>query len=47
MNRALLAAHILNATPANPPSVKRSLYWAVAVAFILGIIFGRFGSLMQ
>jgi hypothetical protein len=37
-----LIVHIGNATPVDPPLSRRSLFWAVALAFLIGIVAGRY-----
>lgn len=41
-----LCTHIVNATPEDKPVLRRSLWWAVAAAFVLGIVWGRYGSML-
>lgn len=37
-----LITHVINATPEDAPLVRRSVFWVVAVAFLLGILAGRY-----
>lgn len=47
MNFNPLITHVLNSTPKDQPIIRRSLWWAVAIAFIIGIAFGRFSVVLR
>lgn len=44
MNFNPLIMHVLNSTPEDKPVTKRSLWWAVAFAFLAGVVFGHIGA---
>ncbi len=37
-----LIVHIGNATPEDKPKVPRSVWWAVVVALLIGVVAGRY-----